>query len=167
MSSRVGSFGVLTALLAVAFGPSPSLEAQTVPEAEVKTAVRAAWDAYIEAFSARRTEEIAREIYSAPSFRTGAEGAAVLGTAADTQASFDAIHRQLAPEGYDHSETERTEICVINSGTALLSAYFTRYRTDGTVLLRGASSYLFAKVDGDWRILANMANPSRKLIACD
>ena len=62
---------------------------------------------------------------------------------------------------------DRTAICVINAGTALLSAYFTRYRTDGTVLLRGASSYLFAKVDGDWRILANMANPARKLIACD
>ena len=56
---------------------------------------------------------------------------------------------------------------MINAGTALLSAYFTRYRTDDTVLMTGASSYLFAKVDGDWRILAIMANPARKLIACD
>ena len=167
MSARAGSFTALTALLTAAVGLAPSLKAQTVPEAEVKTEVRAAWDAYIEAFSAGRTEVIAREIYSAPSFRTGAEGAAVLGTAAETQASFDAIHRQLAPEDYDRSETDRAEICVINSGTALLSAYFTRYRTDGSMLARGASSYLFAKVDGEWRILAIMANPARKLIACD
>ena len=165
MPNRVGAAATLTGLLVA--GLAPALGAQDVPEAEVKREVRAAWDAYIEAFSARRTDVIAGEVYSAPSFRIGPQGAAVLGTAAETQASFDAIHRQLAPENYDRSETDRTAICVINAGTALLSAYFTRYRTDGTVLLRGASSYLFARVDGDWRILANMANPARKLIACD
>ena len=167
MSSRAGSFATLTALLTTALGLAPALEAQTVPEAEVKTEVRAVWDAYIEAFSAGRTDLIASDIYSAPSFRIGAEGAAMLETAAETRASFDATHRQLATERYDRSETDRAEICVINAGTALLSAYFTRYRTDGSVLTRGASSYLFAKVDGEWRILTNMANPARKLIACD
>jgi hypothetical protein len=160
-TSSTAAILILTASLTAAPG------AQTVPEAEVKAEVRATWDSYIEAFSAGRTDVIAHEIYSAPSFRTGAEGAAVLGTAAETQASFDATHRQLAPERYDHSETDRAEICVINAGTALLSAYFTRYRTDGTVLSTGASSYLFAKVGGEWRILAIMANPARKLIGCD
>ena len=161
-SRVVAALGIVAALGVVA-----TPDAQTAPEAEVKAEVRAAWDAYIEAFSAGRTEVIAREVYAAPSFRTGPEGASVLETVEDTQASFDAIHRQLAPERYDRSETDRAEICVINAGTALLSAYFTRYRTDGSVLLSGASSYLFAKVDGDWRILAIMANPDRKLIACD
>ena len=165
MPTRAASSVTLAAVLALCLAPAPA--AQDVPEAQVKSEVRAAWDAYIEAFSARRTDVIADDVYSAPSFRIGPQGAAVLGTAAETRASFDAIHRQLAPENYDRSETDRTEICVINAGTALLSAYFTRYRTDGTVLLRGASSYLFARVDGDWRILANMANPARKLIACD
>ena len=165
MPNRAVSSAVLALILIAGLGPAAA--AQTVPEAEVKTAVRAAWDAYIEAFSAGRTEIIAREVYSAPSFRTGADGAAVLGTAEETQASFDAIHRQLAPERYDHSETDRAEICVVNAGTALLSAHFTRYRTDGSVLTTGASSYLFAKIDGDWRILAIMANPAGKLIACE
>lgn len=165
MPERTASLAALALLLSVSL--APGLAAQDLPEAEVKEEVRAAWDAYIEAFSTRRTDVIAAEVYSAPSFRIGAGGATVLGTAAETEASFDAIHRQLAPERYERSETDRTEICVINAGTALLSAYFTRYRTDGTVLMSGASSYLFARVDGAWRILANMANPARKLIACD
>lgn len=165
MTARAVSSTILALLLSLSL--APALAAQDLPEAQVKAEVRAAWDAYIEAFSTGRTDVIADDVYSAPSFRIGAQGAAVLGTTAETQASFDAIHRQLAPENYDRSETDRTEICVINAGTALLSAYFTRYRTDGTVLLRGASSYLFARIDGDWRILANMANPARKLIACD
>ncbi len=141
--------------------------AQETPESDVKTEVRAAWDAYIEAFSAGRTDVLANETYAAPSFQLGAAGATVRSAAADTRAAFDATHERLALERYDHSETDRAEICVINPATALLSAHFTRYRTDGSVLARGASSYLFARLDGGWRILAIMANPAGKLIACD
>ena len=153
-------------LLAIACLPAPS-PAQVTPESDVKTEVRAAWDAYIEAFSAGRTEVIANDIYAAPSFQLGAAGASVRSSAADTRASFDATHERLALERYDRSETDRAEICVINPATALLSAHFTRYRTDGSVLTQGASSYLFARLDGRWRILAIMANPAGKLIACD
>ncbi len=153
-------------LLAVACLPT-AVVAQAPPESDVKAEVRAAWDAYIEAFSAGRTDVIAEEVYAAPSFQLGPAGAAVRLGAAETRAAFDATHRQLAPERYDRSETDRAEICVINPAAALLSAHFTRYRTDGSVLSRGASSYLFARVDGDWRILAIMANPAGKLIACD
>ena len=153
-------------LLATACLPAAAA-AQATPETDVQAEVRAAWDAYIEAFSAGRTGVIAEEVYAAPSFQLGPAGAAVRPGAAETRAAFDAIHRQLAPERYARSETDRAEICVINPATALLSAHFTRYRTDGSVLSRGASSYLFARVDGDWRILAIMANPAGKLIACD
>ena len=153
-------------LFAIACYPAAAV-AQAPPESDVKAEVRAAWDAYIEAFSAGRTDVIAGDIYAAPSFQLGAAGAAVRSEAAETRAAFDAIHRQLAPERYDRSETDRAEICVINPATALLSAHFTRYRTDGSVLSRGASSYLFARLDGGWRILAIMANPAGKLIACD
>ncbi len=153
-------------LFAIACLPAAAA-AQAPPESDVKAEVLDAWDTYIEAFSAGRTGVIAEEVYAAPSFQLGPAGAAVRPGAAETRAAFDAIHRQLAPERYERSETNRAEICVINPATALLSAHFTRYRTDGSVLSRGASSYLFARVDGDWRILAIMANPAGKLIACD
>ena len=152
-------------LLAAVCLPAVS-PAQETPESDVKTEVRAAWDAYIEVFSAGRTDVLANETYATPSFQLGAAGATVR-SGADTRAAFDATHERLALERYDHSETDRAEICVINPATALLSAHFTRYRTDGSVLARGASSYLFARLDGGWRILAIMANPAGKLIACD
>ena len=164
MISRAST--IAAALLAAVCLPAAS-PAQVAAEADVKTEVRAAWDAYIEAFSAGRTGVIADEVYAAPSFQLGAAGGSVRSGAADTRAAFDAIHEQLALESYDRSETDRAEICVINPATALLSAHFTRYRDDGSVLTRGASSYLFARLDGRWRILAIMANPAGKLIACD
>lgn len=164
MSTIFSSVARAAACLACA---SVTVFAQEMPDAQVKRDVRAAWDAYIEAFSAGRTDVIANDVYAAPSFQLGASGPEVRLTEADTKARFDATHRALAPERYDRSETNRAEICVINDGTALLSAYFTRYRTDDTVLSTGASAYLFAKFDDNWRIVAIMANPDAKLIACD
>ena len=156
-----------TAITVAVLALSGLAAAQERPEEETKIAVRAAWDAYIDAFSAGETDVIANDVYAAPSYQLGGNGASVRVTPADTQAAFDATHASLAPERYDRSETDRAEICVINDGTALLSAYFTRYRTDDTVISNGASSYLFAKFDDDWRIVAIMANPAAKLITCD
>jgi len=48
-----------------------------------------------------------------------------------------------------------------------LTAHFTRYRNDNSVLTKGASAYLFGKLDGDWRIMSIIANPKAKLIDCD
>ena len=144
-----------------------AVHAQAGSEAEVKTAVRAAWDAYIDAFSDARTEVLAKDVYAAPSFQIGAGGANVRLTVADTKAAFDATHRALARERYGRSETDTAEICVLNDGAALLTAHFTRYRTDNSVMMNGASAYLFAKFGDDWRILAIIGNPAAKLIACD
>ena len=163
----------MTRLISTVFTISFVICAPTVPsgqaprESEVKTEVRAAWDTYIEAFSLADTNTIANDIYAVPSFQFGNTGANVRATVADTKTAFDATHARLAPERYGHSETDQAEICVLNTGTALLTAYFTRYRTDGSVLSNGASAYLFARFTEGWRIVAIMDNPARKLIPCD
>ena len=158
--------GVVASVLVVTWSEMKVLT-QESGEAEVKAMVRAAWERYIDAFSAARIEVIADEVYSAPSFQLGDAGASVRVTAGDTQSAFEATHARLAPERYDRSETDQAEICVINPGTALLTAYFTRYRDDGTVLSSGASAYLFASFAEGWRIVAIMGNLSAKLITCD
>lgn len=150
------------------FGVAPvSAEPQETSEDEVKTAVRATWDAYIEAFSNARNDVVASDVYAAPSYQLSARGASVRMTAADTKTAFDATHRSLATERYDRSETDTVGICVINTGAALLSAHFTRYRTDNSVLMKSASAYLFGKFSDGWRIVATIGNPAAKLIACD
>ncbi len=159
-------FSTFVAISLIVSAPS-ARSAQQALESEVKTDVRAAWDAYIEAFSRADTDAIANDVYAAPSFQLGDTGANVRVTVADTKTAFDTTHARLAPERYDRSETDQAEICVINGGTALLTAYFTRYRTDESVLLSGASAYLFARFEDGWRIVAIMGNPSRKLISCE
>jgi len=138
----------MTRLISIVFAMSfvicsPTAQAQR--ESEVKTAVRVAWDTYIEAFSKADTNTVANDIYAAPSFQLENTGANVRATVADIKTAFDATHARLASERYGHSETDQAEIRVLNKGTALLTAYFTRYRTDGTILSNGASAYLFAR----------------------
>ena len=88
-------------------------------------------------------------------------------TTHDTQKGFDQIHQTLQRERYDRTETDHVEICVLNEGTALLTARYTRYRTNDEVLKSGASGYLFGLLDGQWKILAIMGNPDDKLVVCD
>ena len=141
--------------------------AQETSENEVKVEVRAAWDFYIEAFSNARTDIVSRDIYAAPSYQLGVRSGSLRRTTADTKTAFDAIHRSLAKDRYDRTETEATEVCVINAGAALLTARFTRYRNDNSVITNGASAYLFGKLDVGWRIVAIIGNPTAKLITCD
>lgn len=163
----VGKVCFVSATLAVFFVETGLVYSQDKPEDEVKVGVRGAWDAYLEAFSDARTDVVARNVYTAPSFRLGARGGKVLMTVDDTKAAFDETHRSLATERYDRSETDKVEICVLNEGAALLTAHFTRYRTDDSVLMRGASAYLFARFGDGWQIVALIGNPREKLISCD
>ncbi len=140
---------------------------QEIAEDTIKEEILTAWNAYIAAFSAGQTDVVANRVYSAPSFQVGEQGATVRMTATDTKVAFDEIHRYLAVERYSHSETDTATICVLNSGSALLTAHFTRYRSDNSVLTKGASAYVFAKFDDDWRIMSIIANPKAKLIDCD
>ena len=70
-----GKLCVASITLAVFVVATAQAHAQEIAEDEVKTAVRAAWDAYIVAFSAARTDVVARDVYAAPSFQLGARGA--------------------------------------------------------------------------------------------
>lgn len=140
---------------------------QELSEDTIKDEVLTAWNSYIAAFSAGQTDVVANRIYSTPSFQVGAQGATTRLTTRETKVAFDEIHRYLAAERYSHSETDTATICVLNSSSALLTAHFTRYRSDDSVLTKGASAYLFGKFDNDWRIMSIIANPKAKLIDCD
>lgn len=157
----------ISIILAVFWVAIAAPQAQEISEGDVKNAVRATWDAYIAAFSDGRTDIVSSDIYAAPSYQLSARGWSLRRTTGDTKTAFDAIHQALATERYNRSETDAAEICVINAGTALLTAHFTRYRTDNSVLTKGASAYLFGKLDAGWRIVAVIGNPTAKLIACD
>ena len=140
---------------------------QELDEDTIKAEVLTAWNAYIAAFSAGQTDVVANRIYSTPSFQVGAQGTTTRLTARDTKIAFDEIHQSLAAERYSHSETDTATICVLNPNSALLTAHFTRYRNDDSVLTKGASAYLFGKFDDNWKIMSIIGNPKAKLVDCD
>ena len=158
--------GILCAYATIVFCGSVVI-GQELAEDTIKEEVLTAWSAYIDAFSAGQTDVVTNRVYSTPSFQLGQQGATVRLTASETKVAFDKIHQNLAAERYSHSETDTATICVLNSGSALLTAHFTRYRNDNSVLTKGASAYVFAKFDDDWRIMSIIANPKAKLINCD
>ena len=159
--------GVILCAFSIIVVRGAALAGQEIPENTTKAEILAAWNAYIAAFSAGQTDVVANRSYATPSFQVGEQGANVRMTENDTKLAFDEIHQYLAAERYSHSETDTAAICVLNSGSALLTAHFTRYRNDNSVLTKGASAYLFGKFDGDWRIISIIANPKAKLIDCD
>ncbi len=164
MIRRFGA--ILCAYSAIIFCSSVVL-GQELDEDTVKAEVLTAWNAYIAAFSAGQTDVVANRIYSTPSFQVGPQGATTRLTARNTKVAFDEIRQSLAAERYSHSETDTATICVLNANSALLTAHFTRYRNDDSVLTKGASAYLFGKFDDDWKIMSIIGNPKAKLVDCD
>ena len=128
------SFAV--ALVGFALTPE-SVEGQESGAEDVKTAVRTAWNAYIDAFSAGQTDLAVSAVYAAPSYQFGSTEASPRMTLGGVETAFDAIHTSLDEERYDRSETDTATTFVISEGTAVLNAHYTRCLTGDTVLTQG------------------------------
>ena len=70
------------------------------------------------------------------------------------KAGLEAQFAQLKKEGYDHSETQAIEACVIGPNQAMAEMRYTRLKTDGTPLgpKDRAGLYLLRKFPEGWRI---------------
>jgi len=140
--------------------------AQSSAQSTMQAEIRAAWDEYLRAFSARRADVIADRVYLTPSFNLAATGAVVSMTPADVKARFEASIGALAAQNYLRTDTKFANICVLNDTAAILSAQFIRYRKDGTVLSEPAGSYVFAKTEAGWRIVAQMGHTPDRVLKC-
>ncbi|MFN8058604.1 MAG: DUF4440 domain-containing protein [Vicinamibacterales bacterium] len=135
--------------------------------ARIRAEVRAAWNAYFDAFSRGQTDVIADRMYLAPSLSLAdATGVVVSTTAADVKDRFDSSLAALAAQQYGRSVSKRVNICVLNEVSAVLSGEFTRYRRDGTVLAELAGTYLFVKAPAGWRIGAQIAHEADRVLSC-
>jgi hypothetical protein len=132
----------------------------------LKAEVSAAWEDYLKVFAAGRSDVISERVYLAPSYALGATGPSVSTTAAEIKARFDASIGALVPQSYARTTTKSANICVLNDATAILSAQFTRYRKDGSVLSEPAGTYVFSKTKQGWRIVAQIPHAPDRLIHC-
>jgi hypothetical protein len=132
----------------------------------LKAEVSAAWEDYLKVFAAGRSDVISERVYLAPSYALGAAGPSVSATAAEIKTRFDASIGALVPQNYARTTTKSANICVLNDATAILSAQFTRYRKDGSVLSEPAGTYVFSKTKQGWRIVAQIPHAPERVITC-
>jgi uncharacterized NTF2-like protein DUF6841 len=70
-----------------------------------------------------------------------------------------AMLAQLDAEGFDHEKLERHDIQMLGDAAAVVNAEWARYRADGAEYSRLLSTYLVAKTDGQWTLVARVSRP--------
>jgi NTF2-like protein (DUF6841) len=159
---RTAGFSAAVAIAAWLSAVFPQPAAQDSLEAEVS----AAWEEYLKVFAGGRADLIGERVYLAPSFNLTPTGPNVSMTPADTKARFESSIAALVPQSYARTATKHANICVLNDATAILSAQFTRYRKDGSVLSEPAGTYVFSKTKDGWRIVAQIGHAPNRVLKC-
>jgi uncharacterized NTF2-like protein DUF6841 len=155
----------ITGVLAIGAWLAASAAQPAAPD-PLKREVSAAWEDYLKLFAAGRADLIGDRVYLAPSFNLTANGPNVSMTPADTRARFETSIGALVPQNYARTATKHANICVLNDATAILSAQFTRYRKDGSVLSEPAGTYVFSKTKDGWRIVAQIGHAPDRVMRC-
>lgn len=75
--------------------------------------------------------------------------------------------QRLEAQGWVRAEYPKPIVCVINAGTAIASGEFMRYRKDGSVMSVNATTYLFGRTPGGWRIVSFFGHERGKIVGCN
>jgi hypothetical protein len=161
---RLGYVVVLGATVAGAWLQAPAPQAPA-PD-PIKAEVSVAWEDYLKLFAAGRADVIGERVYLAPSYALSATGPSLSMTSAEMKKSLESSISALSVQNYARTATKSANICVLNEATAILSAQFTRYRKDGSVLSEPAGTYLFSKTQQGWRIVAQIPHSPERILSC-
>lgn len=123
-------------------------------EKRVASEVNPLIDRYNEWFGDGRTDLIADQIYSSPSFRLTPPGSVAMMTAEAIKKTFDDGRKPLMADRYARSEWVERSIRVLNEGAASVSGSLIRYQNDGTKPGHFAFTYFLGKSADGWRIAA-------------
>ena len=154
---------VAVALLALCGGLTTGV---ALGRQSVGAEVRRLHQVYYDYFADGRADLIAERIYHPNRMSFGAGGVTIAAGRDEVEAGFRSTTDRLRTEGYDHSELVDPVICTPNAGTAILSGRFRRYRTDGTVMLESAQTYIYGRTDDGWRIHATIAHDPAVTVGC-
>jgi len=142
----------------------------TMPAAElaqIKTDVKAAMAGYIASFNRKDAKAIAEGSSSSPSVTMGANGVAAE-TLDQVAARYAGNIANLEKTGWARSEISDPAVCVLSATAALADVQLTRWKTDGSVLSRGATVYILNKAkDGKWRIVTLIGHDAAKSVGCN
>ncbi|MBM3770221.1 MAG: nuclear transport factor 2 family protein [Acidimicrobiia bacterium] len=157
----------VTALLLLTLGHWIGTHVGTVSAQDrVSAEVRKALEDYVANFSAKRADLIAEQNVLAPSTLIGGTAVTTSLTAADVKHRYETNLNSLVSQKYGRSQVKNATVCALNDSAAIVSGQFTRYRTDGSVLSELASTYVFAKSDGRWRIVTQIGHSLDRRMTC-
>lgn len=143
-----------------------SILAQSLDKAAISEKVAVVFNSYLSAFSSGQAGIIANQIYAAPAYSVPAQGPRLSLTSEALLPVFENQIAELATDDFEKTEAQRTNICVLNQSAAIVSATFTRYRSDGSVIGRGAATYFFARFPENWKIVAVTSHLQEDVIRC-
>ena len=158
---------MVAAALTLGLSVSASAQQAMTPAdvAKIEKEVSAAAQDYIHAMSSLDTQQVVK-LFSNPTVYTSPKGSTAR-TLDEIKTMYDDIFRDLKKTPYDHSEFRNTKICVIGPNSAMISGGFVRVAKDGSLMMDGTTVYLFTRVEGGWKIVANLGTPKlNKAVDC-
>lgn len=121
------------------------------------TALRHFLDDYCAAFRPGNIAAIAK-LYHLPVTMMVGEQISTLNNEQRVMDMLEAIVRSLVARGFDHSRVDDCYIHPLTSNSALISATFSRLKTDGTVLEQLGATYTVVNTDDGYRIAVLVAH---------
>lgn len=152
-------------VLCLGAGPVAAQQLSADRESSIKADVSRAFDEYLRWFVEDRPDLVARRIRT-PWLRLQPTGPITISMDSQVETWFEDTLRPLVADGYERSEWPVLRICVLNESTAILSGKYIRYRKDGSAMGEHGTSYVFARSDADWQIVATIPHDPEKMVAC-
>ncbi len=146
---------------AIGQGLTPSEE--TVIKAEAQRHVERYYNFYYE----QNPEALSTEIFTLPWMTMGGNGVGVTTTEEENLDYFESAIAGLIERGWNRSIFRTKNVCVLGTGSAIVSGTNTRTRTDGSIMSVGGVSYILGTTDDGWRIISYSGHAPNKVVRCD
>ena len=149
-----------------AYGPIGLAQAQSSEQQAEKAAVDHVLSDYSDAFVRGDLHAVSQHC-NVPFVVVSSQGVRVLPTASEIETWYGGIIRDLKERGYSHSVRSELHVKLLDQTTALASAVFVRYRTDGSELATIGATYILRKTEGDWKIAVVTPHPPGNIVRVD
>jgi hypothetical protein len=97
----------------------------------------------------------------------GGNGVTVRTTEEENLEYFSTAIAGLLERGWDKSTFRTKNVCVLGTGSAIVSGTNTRTRADGSVMSVGGVSYVLGTTEDGWRIISFAGHSPDKVVHCD
>lgn len=160
----------IAVVVAVLMGASVGAQSPDLTAAQVtaiQREVTAAVDRYYSLFTQRDMKALPEQVFNIPWIVIGGSGPQPDLTKEQALARFEGSLKDLIARGWGKSVFTTQNVCVLNANAAIASGYNTRYKTDGSVMSVGGTSYLFGRTKQGWRVVSYTGHARDKVVRCD